>query len=181
MHLARTPWIAAALSLYLAATAASRAVGDDRPSTAPESVEPVYVDVTEVVGAETKTVLDATRSVYGVREADWIVVGSELRAVRVVGKAPDQVLVETARRAGAATATIAPVVTKTFVFEKKLHCAGCIATVSRAVRAVAGVKSSTVSSDLATVSVTYDSRRAKASDIEAALAAAGKPAKVGDR
>jgi copper chaperone CopZ len=72
-----------------------------------------------------------------------------------------------------------PTAAATLTFEKKLHCGGCVGAVRRALAALEGVKESRVPAEMTTVTVVYDSRAVKVQDMEAALAAIGKPARAG--
>jgi copper chaperone CopZ len=97
--------------------------------------------------------------------------------VREVGTAADETLIKAVTGAGADAASRIPLALANFTFEKKLHCGGCVGTVNKALLALAGVKSSTVNAEMTSVAVVYDSRKAKPSDVEAALARIQKPGK----
>ena len=173
------------LTLMLACAALGTAApalaheGHDHPP--PPRLEFLYVETTGTSGPEVAAVAKAVGAVEGVRSFAWTVEGAEAKVIREAGKAPDATLLEKAKAAGADTAGVVPLAATTFTFEKKLHCGGCVAAVTKAVRGIKGVKESSVPADLATVWVVYDTRAVKPADVEAALVAIGKPAKAPSR
>jgi copper chaperone CopZ len=171
-----------AASLLLACAAvpfAAPAAAEDKPASKPEPrLEFLYVETTGVSAEEVPAVAKAVGAVEGVRSFTWTAEGAEAKVVREAGKAPDATLLEKAKAAGAEKAGVVPIAAATLTFEKKLHCGGCVAAVTRALKAVTGVKESVVPQDMRTVVVVYDTRASKPADFEAALAAAGKPAKA---
>jgi copper chaperone CopZ len=172
---------AAVLSVFSAPVLAEDPRPAPSPTPKPEpKLETVYVEVTGAEGAEAKVaaVAKAVGGVEGVRAFSWTVDGVEAKVVREVGRAADAALLAAARSAGATTAGVVPVAVTRFAFEKKLHCGGCVGAVTKALRAVKGVKESTVSADMTHVTAVYDTRVVKPADLEAALAAAKKPAKA---
>jgi copper chaperone CopZ len=168
-------------TLALLLGAAGRAAAEEAPAPATREepkTESLYVETTGVEASERPAVAQAIGAVAGVRSVAWVREGAEAKVVREVGKAPDDALLAAARRAGAESAGRVPLASTTFVFEKKLHCAGCVSAVERALLGVAGVKEADVPAERTTVVAVYDSRAVKPSDVEAALAAIKKPAKA---
>jgi copper chaperone CopZ len=153
----------------------SRAFAEEAP---PPKLEFVYLELVGVDAAEAPAVAKATGAVAGVRSFAWTVPAAEAKVVREVGKADDAALARSAVAAGAESARPIPLAASTLVFEKKLHCGGCAAAVNKALRAVKGLKESTVPAEMTTVIAVYDTRLVKVADLEAALAAIGKPARA---
>jgi copper chaperone CopZ len=147
-------------------------------STPPPGAEVVWLDTGGAAGTEVGAVATAVKGVEGVREFAWAKEGVEARVVRDAGKAPDASLLAAAKGAGAEAAAVVPTATGVFAFEKKLHCAGCVKEVRTTVAALAGVKSVEVGDGKDRLSVVYDPRATKSSDVLSALEKIGKPAKA---
>ena len=158
------------------------ALAEDAPAMparpAELKVESVYVELKGVEGTEIAAVEKALLALDGVRSFAWTSEGVEAKVVREVGKASDDSLWTAAKGAGAAQAARIPVAATTFAFDETLHCGGCVRLVNKALLGIQGVKESTVSDDLTRVSVVYDTRSVKPSDVEAALAKIERPAKA---
>ena len=154
------------LLLLVASVPLRDAVAQDAAAPAPApKFEYLYVEFTPLAAAEAVAVGKALSGVAGVKSVEWTVSGAEAKVVREVGLAGNGALVE-------------PIAATTFVFVNPLHCAGCIKAVNGALRELKGVKDLTVAEDLKTVAVVYDTRSVATTNIEAALAAVDRPAKV---
>jgi copper chaperone CopZ len=154
---------------------------DTPPPSAPRpepKLEFLYVELTGVGAPKVEAIANAIRSVEGVRSFVWTFEWSEAKVVREVGKASDEGLLRAAKSAGASTVGFVPIAATNFTFEKKLHCGGCVGAVDKALLAIKGVKESSVSAAMTDVTAVYDTRIVKTSDIEAALGAINKPARV---
>jgi copper chaperone CopZ len=171
-------WFATAACLAGGGVALAEERSPAPPAKPEVRLEFVYLEISGVEGAEASAVSSAMTGVAGVRSFAWTVGASEAKVVREVGKADDASLARVATSAGAERASVVPLAATTFTFEKKLHCGGCVASVNRTLRAVRGVKESTVSAEMTTVTAVYDTRAVKPGDVEAALVAIGKPAKA---
>jgi copper chaperone CopZ len=147
------------------------------PAKAEVRLEFLHLEMSGVVRAEVAAVARAASAVPGVRTVEWFSEGTEAKIVREVGTAADETLIRAVTGAGADTAGTVPLAVASFTFEKKLHCGGCVATVNKTLQALPGVKSSSVNVEMTSVSVVYDTRKAKTADVEAALVSIQKPGK----
>lgn len=176
-------------ALLVAAQATSRGDGGGSPGaggTGPKVVhEAVYLAVEGLKGdAGATRVETAVKAVEGVASFAWTArsvpagageaVTGEAKVVRVAGKAADAALVAAVTGAGA-SGRVVPTTEVTLVFQKKLHCDGCLLRVEEVCNAVAGTKEVDVAADRTKVRIVFDPKRAEVEAYKKALAAAKYP------
>jgi copper chaperone CopZ len=165
-------------SLGLAACGATAEEDAQAPAKPEVRFEAVYLEFKGIEPSEAVAVTTAVTRVEGVQSFRWTVPRAEGKVVREVGKAGDDLLSATAMSAGAEAVGALPVTGTRFLFDQKLHCKGCAKSVNKALRAVAGVKESIVAEDMASVTVVYDTRTVRPSDIEAVLSGIERPGRA---
>lgn len=175
-------------AVLLAAQATSRGDGGGPGAggTGPKVVhEAVYLAVEGLKGDAGATRVEAAvKAVEGVASFAWTArsvptqageaLSGEAKVVRVAGKAADAALVAAVTGAGA-SGRVVPTTEVTLVFQKPLHCDGCVLRVEEVCKAVAGTKEVDVAADRTKVRVVFDPKRAEVDAYKKALAAAKYP------
>ena len=146
------------------------------PTLPPEpKLEAVFVELGGLDEPKGAVVEKSVTEVKGVRAWTWVTRVTDAKVVREVGTADDATLLATATKAGATTAGMAPIAIVTLTFIESLSCAGCIRTLSTALRAIAAVKEVEIPDTRATITITYDSRTGKVAEFVKVLADAEMP------
>ena len=177
-----------ALAVVLAACLSGASRADDsippprKPAPAPAQTPPpeprleaVFVELGGLDEPKGAVVEKAVSEVKGVRSWTWVTRVTDAKIVREVGTADDATLLAAAKKAGATTAGVVPMASVTLTFTEPLSCAGCIRTLTTALRAIAAVKEVEVPDSRATVTIHYDSRTGKVAEFVKALAEAEQP------
>lgn len=171
--LLHVPTLVGAVFLLLAQRSEA---SDSTAEPVPPRLEYIYLAFEKV---DTDALATAARSkvegVEGVRSFEWTTPRTEAKVTRVVGQAGTAALVALLAESGIPAAPIA-IAEATFVFQKALHCNGCVIKVKRALKAVVGTKEIRVAADRRSVDVVYASRRATPQQLRDALAGVGYPA-----
>jgi copper chaperone CopZ len=170
---ARSLRLAVALALPLSSGAA--AVADaPKPAPAPPRLETVYLEWSALKAEQGGGVASAVRALAGVKTFEWRIVNKEAAVVREEGKAADAALLLAAGAPGAPAARI-PAAGATLTFKTPLHCGNCAKKVRSKLGPMAGVKDVTVSANLKTVHIVWDTRAANREQFAKALADIGFP------
>ncbi len=153
-----------------------------KPAPAPASTPPpeprledVFLELGGLDEPKGAVVEKAVAGVKGVRSWTWVTRVTDAKVVREVGTADDATLLASAKKAGATTAGVVPIASVTLTFTEPLSCAGCIRTLTTALRAIAAVKEVDVPDSRVTVTIRYDARTGKVAEFVKALADAEMP------
>lgn len=164
--------------LLLSIAAAHPAWAEEQAEPEKPKLEYLYLALKGVESDELAATLErGLRAVEGVQSMVWTSPRAEVKVVRIVGQAADAKLLAACQSASVAGSILA-IVQRELTLGKQMHCNGCVTKVTRALKAVRGVKEIHVAEDRIHVSVVYDSKVATVAQLERAVADVGYPVRT---